>query len=174
MGAQSSSSLPVDSQSFPSTLQWILLHTHTHNERKLSDLHIHTHNERKLSDLHTHIHNERKLSDPLTYKSHHCRGGCHTRGRLPHKREAATQEGGCHTRGRLPHKREAATQEGGCHTHNILGLVLVWLCAWLGYMTIHRVTAPKLCGVSLEIWMVSTVAPTTPPMNRTAPDTEQE
>ena len=34
-------------------------------------------------------------------------------------------------------------------------------------MTIQRVTAPKLCGTSLDSSIVSTVAPTTPPMNRT-------
>ena len=36
-----------------------------------------------------------------------------------------------------------------------------------GYMTIHRVTAPKLCGTEFDNEIVSTVAPTIPPMNRT-------
>ena len=40
-------------------------------------------------------------------------------------------------------------------------------------MTIHLVTAPKLCGATPS-WsksIVSTVAPTTPPMNRTILET---
>jgi len=38
----------------------------------------------------------------------------------------------------------------------------------LGYMTIHRVTAPKLCGGLPSSVMVSTVDATTPPMKMTA------
>ena len=43
----------------------------------------------------------------------------------------------------------------------------------VGYMTSHRVMAPKLCGTLLSSVMVSTVAATMPPMKITAETQKQ-